>query len=231
MAAASDLRFALEDLGPRFERAQGIRVRITLGSSGQLAAQIAQGAPFDVFFSADEAFVRTLAGQGAIRRDSIRLYAVGRIVLWVRSQSPLDVTQGLAALTDGRIRYVAIANPVHAPYGRAAEQAMKSTGVYDRVRAKLVLGENVSQALQFVQTGNAEIGIIALSLAIAPPVNATGRYWIIPSYLHRPIRQAVGITTRSPRPALAAAFAAFVNSQAGREVMRRFGFALPGEAP
>jgi molybdate transport system substrate-binding protein len=231
VAAASDLRFALEELAVRFERPHAVRVRTTLGSSGQLAAQIAQGAPFDVYFSADEAFVRTLVQQGAIRKDSVRLYAVGRIVLWVRSQSALDVTHGLRALTDPRIRYVAIANPVHAPYGRAAEQALRSTGVYDRVRAKLVLGESISQTLQFVQTGNADAGIVALSLAIAPTVNAAGRYWIIPSYLHRPIRQAVGVTARSPQPALAAAFVAFTNSPSGRDVMRRYGFSLPGEEP
>jgi molybdate transport system substrate-binding protein len=229
VGAASDLRFALEELTARFERAHRVRVRVTLGSSGQLAAQIAQGAPFDVFFSADDTFVRTLADQGAIRKDSIRLYAIGRIVLWVRSASTIDPTQGLGVLTGQAVRFVAIANPAHAPYGRAAEQALKKAGVYDRVRAKLVLGENISQALQFVQTGNADAGIVALSLAIAPAVKTRGRYWVIPSYLHRPIRQAVGVTTRSHQQGLAGTFVAFVNSAAGREIMRRYGFALPGE--
>jgi molybdate transport system substrate-binding protein len=231
VAAASDLRFALEELTARFERTQGVRVRTTLGSSGQLAAQIAQGAPFDVFFSADEAFVHSLAQQGAIRRDSIRLYAVGRIAVWVRADSPLDVSQGLAVLADRRIRYVAIANPAHAPYGRAAEEALKRIGMYERVRGKLVLAENVSQALQFAQTGNADVGIIALSLAAAPPVKASGRYWIIPSSRHQPIRQAAGVATRSRQAAVAASFLAFVNGSSGRAVMRRYGFSLPGEEP
>lgn len=229
VAAASDLRFALGEIAGQFERLRGVRVRITLGSSGQLAAQIEQGAPFDVFFSADETFVRTLADRGAIRRDSIRLYALGRIVLWVRADSPVDVGIGFGALTDGRVRYVAIANPAHAPYGAAAEQALKSAGVYDRVQSKLVLGENISQTLQFVQTGNADAGIVALSLAVAPAIKPAGRYWLVPSYLHRPIRQAVGVTMRSAQPALAAAFVAFVNSPSGREIMRRYGFTLPGE--
>ncbi|HEY3247703.1 MAG TPA: molybdate ABC transporter substrate-binding protein [bacterium] len=230
VAAASDLRFALTELKARFERVHPARVRLTLGSSGQLAAQIAQGAPFDVFFSANEAFVRTLADRGAIRRDSIRLYAIGRIVLWVRSASAIDPAQGLGVLTAQAVRFVAIANPVHAPYGLAAEQALKSAGVYDRVSAKLVLGENISQTLQFVQTGNADAGIIALSLAIVPAVKNTGRYWLIPSSLHRPIRQAVGVTTRSRQAPLARAFLGFVNSTEGREILRRYGFALAGES-
>ncbi len=230
VATASDLRFALAEISTAFQRQHHAQIRITLGSSVQLSAQIQQGAPFDVFFSADEALVHYLADKGAVVRDSIRLYAIGRIAIWVRSDSPIDVGPGLGALTDPRVRYVAIANPQHAPYGRAAEQALRSAGVYERVRAKLVLGENISQALQYVQTGNADAGIVALSLAVAPPVKPTGRFWVIPSSFHRPIRQAVALTTRSAQPALAASFVAFVNSPAGRAIMRRYGFTLPGEA-
>lgn len=231
VAAASDLRFALGEIAAQFERMRSVRVRVTLGSSGQLAAQIVQGAPFDVFFSADEAFIRTLIRQGAIRLDSVRLYALGRIVLWVRAGSTLDVTQGLGTLTDRRVRYVAIANPAHAPYGRAAEEALRSAGLYERVKAKLVLGENVTQALQFAQTGNADAAIVALSLAVAPPVRSSGRYWVIPSDLHRPIRQAVGITTTSRRQPLAEAFLDFVTVGSGREVLRRYGVGSPSEQP
>lgn len=230
VAAASDLRFALEEIAAAFERQGRGRVRLAFGSSGQLATQIEQGAPFDVFFSANEAFVQTLARKGVIVADTVQLYAIGRIVLWVRTASPLDVTGGFGSLLDERVRFVAIANPEHAPYGLAAVQALRSAGLYDRVRPRLVLGENISQTLQFVQTGNADIGIVAFSLAIAPTVRPMGRYWIIPSYLHRPIRQAAGVAVRSRHQDLARAFLGFVNGPAGRPVMRRFGLTLPGEA-
>lgn len=229
VAAASDLRFALEEISALFSRQRRATVRLTFGSSGQLAAQIEQGAPFDVLFSANEEFVHSLAVKGRIDRASVRLYAIGRIVIWVRNESPLDVSKGLGVLVDERIRFVAIANPEHAPYGQAAAQAMRAAGLLARVQPRLVLGENVSQALQFVQTGNADIGIVALSLAVAPAVRPNGRYQLLPAYLHRPIRQAVGVTTSAARPDLAREFVSFVNSPSGRAIMRRYGFALPGE--
>lgn len=229
VAAASDLRFALEEISALFSRQRRATVRLTFGSSGQLAAQIEQGAPFEVLFSANEEFVRSLAMKGRIDRASVRLYAIGRIVLWVRNESPLDVSKGLSVLVDERIRFVAIANPEHAPYGQAAAQAMRAAGLLARVQPRLVLGENVSQALQFVQTGNADIGIVALSLAVAPAVRPNGRYQLLPAYLHRPIRQAVGVTTSAARPDLARQFVSFVNGPSGRVIMRRYGFALPGE--
>ncbi len=229
IAAASDLRFALEEIG-RTTEAQGLaRVRLTFGSSGQLAAQIEQGAPFDLFFSADEEYVQALARRGLVRPESVQRYAVGRIVLWVRAASPLDVTDGLTVLVDERVRFVAIANPAHAPYGRAAVEALRSAGIYDRLRGRLVLGETVSQTLQFVQSGNADVGIVALSLAVAPSMRSTGRYLLIPASLHRPIRQAAGVVAATRQPAQARAFLALLNGPAGREVMRRYGFALPGE--
>ncbi len=230
IAAASDLRFALEEIVRLFEAQRNVRVRVAFGSSGQFAVQIEQGAPFDVLFSADEAYVRTLSREGLILKDSVQVYAIGRIVLWARADLPVDVQDGLGVLAYARIRFVAIANPEHAPYGRAAVEALQSTGLYARVQPKLVLGENISQTLQLAQTGNADAGIVALSLAIAPTVRASGRYWLIPSYLHHPIRQAVGIVTGSRQQDAARAFVAFVNGPAGRTVMRRFGFALPGEA-
>ncbi len=230
VAAASDLRFALEDISALFERQQRVRVRISFGSSGQLATQIEQGAPFDALFSANEAFVQELARKGLMLPDTVQLYAIGRIVFWVRTASPIIVTDGFAALLDERVRFVAIANPEHAPYGQAAVQTLRTAGAYERVRTKLVLGENISQTLQFVQTGNADIGIVALSLAIAPAVRPTGRYWTVPAYLHRPIRQAAGVTARSRNQQLARALLEFVNGPAGRPVMRRYGFTLPGES-
>lgn len=230
VAAASDLRFALDEIARLFERDAGVRVRLTYGSSGQLATQVAEGAPFDVYFSANEAFVRALAEGGHIRSGTVQLYAIGRVVLWARRDSWLDVGQGMAALTDPRVRFVAVANPAHAPYGAAAVETLRRSGIYERVAPRLVLGENVSQTLQFVQTGNADVGIVALSLAVAPAVRGGGRYWLVPSYLHRPIRQAAGVVTRSRAAEAAAAFLAYVNGPTGRPVMRRFGFVLPGES-
>lgn len=231
VAAASDLRFALEEIARLFEAQHGTKTRLTFGSSGQLAAQIEQGAPFDLFFSADEAFVQSLARRRVVAPETVQLYAIGRIVLWVRTASPFVVADGLTVLADARIRFVAIANPAHAPYGRAAVQALQTAGLYERVRPKLVLGENISQTLQFIQSGNADIGVVALSLAVAPAVHRTGRSWLIPAYLHRPIRQAAGVVAASRHGAQAQAFLSFLNGPAGRRVMRQFGFILPGEPP
>lgn len=229
VAAAADLRYALEELGRTFERQEGIRLRFSFGSSGQLAAQIAYGAPFDVFFSANAAFVERLVRGGDVVPASVRLYAVGRLVLWVRRDSPLDVRQGLQVLEDRRVRFVAIAHPDHAPYGAAAREALVNSGSYAQVRAKLVYGDNVGHALQLVQTGNADAGLVALSLALAPPVAPQGRYWVVPAALHAAIRQAAGVVARSRRQAEARALLDFVNGPAGRPVMRRYGFVLPGE--
>lgn len=231
VAAASDLRFVFEELRILFEQQTQARIRFTFGSSGQLKTQIEQGAPFDVFFSANDTLVHSLVAQGLVLPDSVRLYAIGRIVLWVRSASPLDIDNGLSLLRDERIRFVAIANPAHAPYGLAAVQALRTTGLFESVQPKFVLGENISQTLQFVQTGNADVGIVALSLAVAPVVRTTGRYWIIPPYVHQPIRQGAGVVVRSKQPGRARAFLTFVNGPTGRPTMQRYGFTLPGEAP
>jgi len=231
VAAAADLRFAFEEIGQAFRLAHGVPVTFSFGSSGQLAQQLEHGAPFDGFFSANEAFVQRLAALGVVEPDSVQLYAVGRVVLWVRADSGLPVHRGLAVLTDPRVRYVAIANPEHAPYGEAARQALVRSGWYARVRTKLVYGENVGQTLQLVQSGNADVGIVALSLALAPAVARQGRYWLVPEWMHAPIRQAAGVVLRSPRRAQARAFLTFVNGPQGRPVMRRYGFVLPGEGP
>jgi molybdate transport system substrate-binding protein len=228
VAAAADTRFALDELAAQFTRRQGVPVQVTYGSSVQLATQIEQGAPFDLFFSADEQLIRHLGAQGLIVDQTEQLYGIGRIVLWVRHDSPLDPQQGLRILTNDRIRFIAIANPDHAPYGRAAAQALRGSGVWDDVHAKLVLGENISEALQFARTGNADIGIIALALALAPPVFPTGRYGLIPASLHDPIRQVAGVVARSPQRDQGKAFLAFVTSLDGRDVLRRYGFTLPG---
>jgi molybdate transport system substrate-binding protein len=230
VAAAADLRFALSEIAPTFEQDHRARVLLTFGSSGQLAAQIEQGAPFDVFFSADEAFVRRLAARGAVDRSSVTPYAVGHIVVWVRNDSTLDVRRGLQALLDPRVRFIAIANPQHAPYGAAAIEALRRTGILGQVARKLVYGENISETLQFVQTGNADAGIVALSLAVAPTVAPTGRFILIPATAHSPILQAAGITTRAAQPALARAFLQAVTSHGGQALLRRYGFAIPRPA-
>lgn len=231
VAAASDMRFALDELAGEFAQRSGAQVQVTYGSSVQLATQISQGAPFDIFFSADEDSIRRLLADGLVLSNTIQSYAIGRIVLWVRKESSIDIHQGLSVLTDKRIRFVAIANPGHAPYGRAAVQALRAAGIWDPVRPKLVLGENISQALQFVRTGNADAGIVALSLAVAEGVQQTGRYWLIPPNLYHPIRQTAAVMAQSPHRETAKGFLAFVNGREGRSVMRRYGFGLPGEAP
>ncbi len=231
VAAAADLRYAFEEIGAAFHSRAGVPVTFSFGSSGQLAFQVEHGAPFDAFFSANEAFVQRLAERGYIVPDTVQLYAIGRIVLWVPRESHLPVERGLNVLLDPRVRYVAIANPEHAPYGQAALQALRRSGVYATVRPKLVYGENVSQALQLVQSGNADVGVVALSLSLAPPVAREGRFWLVPQRLHDPLRQAAGVVARSARQSEARAFLAFVNGPEGRRGMRRYGFVLPGEGP
>lgn len=227
VAAASDLRFALTEIVETFEQRYSVRVVTTFGSSGQLASQIEQGAPFDVFFSANEAFVSGLAAKGHVDPASTVVYAIGRIVVWVRQDSPVSIRTGVRALGDPRVRFVAIANPQHAPYGVAAVEALKRSGLYEKVRGKLVLGENISQTLQFAQTGNADAAIVALSLAVAPPVQATGRFILIPAILHDPIRQGAGIVVRTAHPQLARALLAAIVSDEGRSTLRRYGFGIP----
>jgi molybdate transport system substrate-binding protein len=231
VAAAADLKFAMDDAVRQFAEAHPeITVTVTYGSSGSFFSQLSNGAPFDMFFSADVDFPRRLADAGLTLVNGEFLYAVGRIVLWVPRGSRLDVERlGMATLKDASIQHIAIANPRHAPYGRAAEAAMKSLGVYDEVQARLVLGENVAQAVQFVQSGAADVGIIALSLAIAPTLQPEGRYWEVPLGAYPRMEQG-GVIMKSARNVEAArSFRDFVLSGAGRALLRRHGFLLPGE--
>jgi molybdate transport system substrate-binding protein len=228
VAAAADLHYAFKELVAHFEQATGVHVKLTVGSSGTLYAQIRNGAPFDLFFSADIRYPQQLEQSGDAVPGSLSRYARGRIVLWVQAGSPLDVArQGMAALLDPTVTRIAIANPKHAPYGRAAVAAMTHAGVYDRVKERLVLGESIAQAAQFVESGAADIGIIALSLALAPPMKQVGRYWEVPLEWYPPLEQGVVILRRGANQEGARAFVAYVQSAEGQTIMRRYGF-LPG---
>ena len=223
VAAAADLVFALREIAPVFEKERQAKVTLTFGSTGQLAQQIQQGAPVDVFFAANVAFMEDLRAKGAVLADSVETYAQGQIVLATQKSRP--ALPSLRDLTRGDVKRVAIANPAHAPYGMAAREALVSVGVWTQVQPKLVFGENVRQALQFLETGNVDAAIIALSVAQVPDI----RFGLIDPSLHRPIIQAAAVTTRSRHPDLARAFIRFVNGPQGRPIMKRFGFLLPGE--
>jgi molybdate transport system substrate-binding protein len=227
IAAAADLQTALPELAAVFERERGIKVSMSFGSSGNFFAQIQNGAPFDVFLSADVEYPRRLIAARQADAESLFEYATGRIVLWARNGSGADVRKGLDVLRDPRVHKVAIANPDHAPYGRAAVGALKTAGLYDGVQPKIVLGENISQAAQLVESGNADAGIIALALALGPTLRARGAYYEIPAAAHPPITQAAIVISRSRRMDDARAFVTFLKGRAARKILERFGFAIP----
>jgi molybdate transport system substrate-binding protein len=229
VAAASDLKFALDEIVRELQAAEpGLSVQPTYGSSGSFFAQIQGGAPFDVFLSADVEYTRRLTTDGLTVPGSEFVYGVGRIVLWVPRDSALDVGRGLALLRDPAVRKIAIANPRHAPYGRAAVAALEAAGLSLEVTPKLVLGENVAQAAQFVQSGAADAGIIALSLALGAPMTAAGRYAEIPASSHPPLTQGGVILKSAQEPSAAARFRDFMTGPQGRAILKRHGFASPG---
>jgi molybdate transport system substrate-binding protein len=219
IAAASDLQSILPDLAARYERETGTRTTLTFGSSGNFFTQIQNGAPFDLFFSADADYPRQLEAAGLTEPGTLYPYAVGTLVLWTRNDSGLDLRRGLEVLRDS--------NPEHAPYGRAAVAALKHEGLYDRVRQKLVLGENVSQAAQFVQSGNAEAGLIARSLARAPALRASGVYVDVPASFYPPIEQAAVIVRTSGRKDAARQFLTFLQRPDVAQAMKDAGFDEP----
>jgi molybdate transport system substrate-binding protein len=231
IAAASDLQFALADIAKAFRADTGQPVELSFGSSGNFARQIRQGAPFEIYLSADESYVLGLAEDG-FTRDGGTLYAVGRIVIIVPHGSPLKADGSLddlkAAVADGRLVKFAIANPDHAPYGKRAQEALRHQGLWDAIRPKLVLGENVSQAAQFAMSLNAEGGIIASSLALSPKVSALGAFALVPEDWHSPLRQRM-VLLKNAGP-VAERFYAYVQQRAARTIFRRYGFNLPDEA-
>jgi len=222
--AAADLAFALKEIVPLFEKAHDAKVTLVLGSTGQLSQQIASGAPADLLFAANESFIDDLIKKGAIMPDTRAHYAQGRIVLATRKDRGPRLAN-LKELTDPHVRRVAIANPQHAPYGKAAEEALRSTGIWDAVEPTLVYGENIRHTLQFLETGGVDAAIIALSIANVPAID----FVPIDASLHKPLNQAVGVVKRSPHPERALAFIQFVNGPEGRPIMKKYGFLLPGE--
>jgi molybdate transport system substrate-binding protein len=227
IAAASDLNFAIKEVIAKFEKATGNHVKLSLGSSGNFYAQIQNGAPFDLYFSADIGYPKKLEDAGLTVPGSLYRYAVGRIVLWTNHSSGRDVTKGLEILRDPVVKKIAIANPKHAPYGRAAVAAMQHFKVYDVAKDRLVFGENISQAAQFVESGACDVGVIALSLALAPTMKAAGTYWEIPSEAHPPLEQGAAILKSSKQQKTAQQFIEFMQGTQGQEIMRRYGFTLP----
>jgi molybdate transport system substrate-binding protein len=231
VAAASDLTDVMNEIARSFEKETGCTVRLSTGSSGNFLSQIENGAPFDVFFSADIDYPKKLESEGLAAPASTYLYAIGKIVLWTRNDSHLDISKGLAALRDPAVQKISIANPQHAPYGRAAEEALRKSGIYDAVKDRLVLGENISQAAQFVESGNADAGILALSLAVSTALKQEGHFAAIPEDLYKPIEQGAIVTRAAPNPRGARIFLDYIKIPAITTLLERYGFALPAKAP
>ena len=229
VAAAADLKYAFDEVVDEFKRQHpSIQVEMTYGASGNLFAQLSNKAPFDIYLSADIGYPRKLIEQGDAVKESEFQYAVGHIVVWVRNNSPLDIGQrGIAVLNDPAVQKIAIANPRHAPYGRAAEAALKHLEVYESVKDRLVLGENVAQATQFVDSGAADVGIIALSLAMAPPMREKGRFWALPSDSYPTLEQGGVILSWAKDREACDKLRAFVMSEPGRAILLRYGFDRP----
>lgn len=231
VAAAADLSFALKEAAAVFERQSGIHVNLSLGSSGNFYSQIQNGAPFDLFLSADVRYPQMLAEGGLALPGTLHRYAIGRLVLWVPHRTGLPSPEGgLPILTDSAIRKIAIANPKHAPYGRAVVEALQHEGLYEAVKDKLVLGENISQAAQFVHSGAADVGLIALSLAMAPAMQRAGRYWEVPQTAHATLEQGAVVLKNGANRDGAQALLAFLKSPDGQALFRRYGFIVPGAA-
>lgn len=226
IAAAADLQFAMKDLAARYESQTKQHLEISYGSSGNFFTQIENGAPFDLFFSADSIYPQKLIALKLADPQSLYSYAFGRLALWAPADAHLQLAQrGFDALLDSNVHKIAIANPSHAPYGKAAVMALQKAGLYEKVKSKLVFGENVSQAAQFVQSGNAQIGIIALSLATSPAMQ-NGQDWVVPSELHQPLEQAAVVISSSKGQKTAAAFLEFVKSPEARKILALYGFTL-----
>jgi molybdate transport system substrate-binding protein len=226
VAAAADLSAAFEELGKAFTKQSGITPKFTFGSSGNLSKQIAEQGPFDLFASANVAYVDAAVASGACDAATKAIYGRGRIAMWWRADSALAAPATLSDLADARFQHIALANPEHAPYGKAGKQALEAAGVWAQVASRMVYGENVKQTLQYAETGNADVGIVALSLAL---VAKGGRYVLVDDALHAPLEQALVVCKHGGNQAGAQQFADFLASPEGRGLMKQYGFALPGE--
>jgi molybdate transport system substrate-binding protein len=230
VAAAADLKFALDELAAQYEKQTGKKITAIYGSSGNFFAQIQNGAPFDLFLSADTEYPRKLESGGWAEPGTVYEYATGRIVVWMPANAPGDLaTLKWSALLQPGVEKIAIANPEHAPYGRAAVSALRKAGLYEQVRARLVYGENIGQAAQFVASGNAQAGILALSLAVSPPMR-DGKRWEIPENMHPPIEQAAIIVKAAKNKDGARSFLAFLKTDAARRILDSYGFMSPVSA-
>jgi molybdate transport system substrate-binding protein len=227
IVAASDLQSVFPVVAERFQKETGHAAKLTFGSSGNFYAQIQNGAPFDLFFSADIEYPKKLEAAGLTEPGTLYRYATGKIVLWARKGSGIDVERGLAVLADPGVHKIAIANPAHAPYGRAGVAALEHEKLYDRVSDKVVMGENISQTAQFVESGNADAGILALSLALAPKLQSEGKYYVIPASFYPPIDQGAVLLKSSQNKEAARAFLAFLKTPEIVSLLRDFGFIIP----
>ncbi|MDQ1390531.1 MAG: molybdate transport system substrate-binding protein [Acidobacteriaceae bacterium] len=230
VAAAADLQFAMQDVTARFHKETGKTVKLIYGSSGNFFQQIQNGAPFDMFFSANLDFPKKLEAAGSTEPGTYYQYARGKIVLWVPKESKIDLTSGMKALLDPSVKKIAIANPQHAPYGQAAVAAMQTENIYERLKEKFVLGENISQTASFVVSGAADVGIVALSLALSPTMKEKGRYADIPAGEYPPIEQACVILRSSKEKDTARQFLSFMKTPAVAEVLRSYGFDVESSA-
>jgi len=227
VAAAADLQFAMQDIAAQFQKETGKSVEVIYGSSGNFFQQLQNGAPFDVFFSANLDYAKRLEAAGLTEPGSYYQYAKGKIVIWVPNESKVDLSPGLEALLDPSIKKIAVANPQHAPYGQAAVAAMQKEGIYDKVKDKLVLGENISQTASFVISGSADIGILALSLALSPNMKDKGRYAEIAADQYPPIEQACVIVSSSKNKDVARQFLGFIKTSGMGKLLEKYGFDVP----
>jgi molybdate transport system substrate-binding protein len=230
VAAAADLQSAMQEVATRFQKETGKSVKIIYGSSGNFFQQIQNGAPFDLFFSANLDYPKKLEAAGLVQPGTYYQYARGKIVVWAPKESKIDLSTGLKVVLDSMVKKVAIANPLHAPYGQAAVAAMQKEGVYEEAKEKFVLGENISQTASFVTSGSADIGIIALSLAMSPNMKDKGRYAEIPATDYPPIEQACVILSSSPNKELSQQFLSYVKSATVSDLLAHYGFDVSSRA-
>jgi molybdate transport system substrate-binding protein len=222
VAAAADLKFAMDSLVKVFSAGSNdISIKLVYGSSGNFYEQISNDAPFDIFFSADLGYPQKLEQQHKTL-NSIKPYGTGQLVLWSKKLDPSK--EGMNTLLLPSVTHIAIANPAHAPYGQRAEESLKHYQLYDKVREKLVIGENISQAAQFASTGAADVGIIAFSLALSPQLQKEGKYWLIPAATHQPLKQGFVLLQHAKGNEGAKKFAAFIESARAKAILKYFGF-------